>query len=427
MKKLFSFLFITCSFVMASAQEMVKLKTIHTDYGRIQGQNIKTIGALDNAVINYDTLPEFVLMPTQVNVSNDTFPVNCTLQQCYEIYFYTSTDSIIFSVGQKSAMNKLMETILPGDTCHLSMLNINIPSIKSHIESNGIEWKNIMYWKLITGFCYSDKEGSYPAKIFYAASDTCTFQVVSGGNAAQNAVKLKTIHTAYGLINGSSFHEIGALDGATIHSDSIPMLATHMHIVNTGNETFKGSDQFRQTIIFYAYSDNDELLIDPDYNESNTYPFVNNLLPGDTAVYGTMGFRFSDIRTAIGEKIWNRISYWKIITGINYTSVDGKIPDSVFFAGADTCTFRIVTGNGVTEFEKIQCRTFPNPATERLHVECNRDIQSLTLYNVTGLQVLRTYPRNSKAQISVSDLPHGMYLLQVQTKDGSSVRKIIVE
>lgn len=427
MKNLFSFLFITCFLTMTSAQEMVKLKTIHTDYGRIQGQNIKKIGTLDNAILNYDTLPEIVLIPTQVNISKDTFPFNCTLQQCYELYFYTLNDSILFSVGQKSAMNKLMETILPGDTCHLSMLNINIPSIKSYLENNGIEWKDITYWKLISGFCYSDREGNYPANKFYAGSDTCLFQVVSGGNAAQNAVKLKTIHTTYGLLNGSSFHELGALDGAAIQPDSVPMLATRIYIVNTGNNIFKGSDQFRQTIIFYAYSSNDELLISPDYNESNTYPFVNNLLPGDTAAYGTMGFRFSDIRAAIGEKVWNQISYWKIITGISYTSVDGKIPDSVFFAGADTCTFRIITGNGVTEFDKIQCQTFPNPATAQLNVECSKEIQAISLYNTTGMRVYHTSPRSSKAQISVSDLPHGIYLLHVQTKDGDSVRKVVVE
>ena len=414
-----------------SAQDAVKLKTVRTDYGYIRGQSIKNMGLLDAATINPYALPNVVLLPVQVNLSNDTFPAGCALQQNYEVYFYSSDDKIIFSLGQNSQKNKLMEAIMPGDTCHLSMLSMDMFSIKAYLESNSVKWEDIAYWKLITGFRYSDKEGDYPAKKYYAGADTVVFRVLTDGSAAQQAVKLKTVRTEYGVHKNSTFNAIGNLDGAVINPDSVPTLFTHMYIVNTSNDTFKGTDKFRQVMIFYAYSEKDELLIEPDIEESNTYPFVGDLLPGDTTQYGTMGFIFSEMRKYFGEEIWNQISYWKIVTGISYTSVDGTYPDEVLFAGADTCTFRISTSGvsvvSVTD-DETGCEVFPNPATSQIRLRvAHGTLQSLRVFNAVGQEVLRQGLEGNEQTINISTLANGIYFLQIRTGHGTVMRKIVVE
>ena len=413
-----------------SAQNDLTMKTIHTDYGRLKGQTIQNCGSLHNAVIHPDTMQEFILLTTQVNKSQDTFS-NCSFQQYYEVYFFSKEDSMLFSLATNSGMNKVMETILPGDTCHISMMSVSIPSIKSYLETYGVDWSKIHHWKLIIGFWYSDKEGEYSAKKLYANADTCIFQVVNSPFTAQHAVKLKTIRTEYGLFKGSSLDIIGALDGAVINPDSVPMLATRMHIVNTGNTTFLSTDKFRQTIIFYAYSENGQLLIDPDINESNTYQFMNDVSHGDTVSYGTMAFYFSDIRTAVGEQTWKKISYWKIVSGISYTSVDGTYPDSVFYASADTCTFRISTsGVGVASVtdDETGCEVFPNPATNQIRLrDAQGTLQSLRVFNAVGQEVLRQKLAGSEQIVNISTLAKGVYFLKIGTDRTTVIRKIVVE
>ena len=428
MKKLSLFLCLTGLCAALSAQNDLTMKTIHTDYGRLKGQTIQNCGSLHNAVIHPDTMQEFILLTTQVNKSQDTFS-NCSFQQYYEVYFFSKEDSMLFSLATNSGMNKVMETILPGDTCHISMMSVSIPSIKSNLETYGVDWSKIHHWKLIIGFWYSDKEGEYSAKKLYANADTCIFQVVNSPFTAQHAVKLKTIRTEYGLFKGSSLDIIGALDGAVINPDSVPMLATRMHIVNTGNTTFLSTDKFRQTIIFYAYSENGQMLIDPDINESNTYQFMNDVSHGDTVSYGTMAFYFSDIRTAVGEQTWKKISYWKIVSGISYTSVDGTYPDSVFYASADTCTFRIVSNTGIRPVEKgtmVQCH--PNPVRDRLTIRCEKEaIQGVTLFNALGETVRILPPCGTETVLQTTGLPRGLYLLKVETATGTAIRKIAIQ
>ncbi len=247
---------------------------------------------------------------------------------------------------------------------------------------------------------------------------------------AQDAVKLKTVRTEYGVFIDSKFNSIGNLDGAVINPDSVSILVTQMYIVNTSNDTFKGTDKFMQVMIFHPYSASGELLTEPDYNESNSYPFVNDLLPGDTTCFGTMVFRFSDIRYAVGESTWKQISYWKIITGISYTSVDGIYSDTVFFASADTCTFRITaSGVGVADVtgNVAGCEVFPNPASEQLNVTCEEPMQSIALFNTAGQRVRQMESCGSEAQIPLSGLHRGLYLMKVHTANGSAVRKVVVE
>ena len=179
MKKLSLFLCLTGLCAALSAQTDLTMKTIHTDYGRLKGQTIQNCGSLHNAVFHPDTMQEFILLTTQVNKSQDTFS-NCSFQQYYEVYFFSKEDSMLFSLATNSGMNKVMETILPGDTCHISMMSVSIPSIKSYLETYGVDWSKIHHWKLIIGFCYSDKEREYSAKNLYANADTCTFRIVSG-------------------------------------------------------------------------------------------------------------------------------------------------------------------------------------------------------------------------------------------------------
>ncbi|MCR5190958.1 MAG: T9SS type A sorting domain-containing protein, partial [Bacteroidales bacterium] len=70
---------------------------------------------------------------------------------------------------------------------------------------------------------------------------------------------------------------------------------------------------------------------------------------------------------------------------------------------------------------------FPNPASEQLNITCGEEMRSIALFNTAGQRVRQMEPCGSEVQIPLSGLPRGLYLLRVQTANGSAVRKVVVE
>ncbi len=65
----------------------------------------------------------------------------------------------------------------------------------------------------------------------------------------------------------------------------------------------------------------------------------------------------------------------------------------------------------------------PNPATDKLTVNVTERILQLSIYTLTGKQI-KTY-RDIDNTIDISELPDGIYLLQLQTETGITYRKFI--
>jgi hypothetical protein len=71
---------------------------------------------------------------------------------------------------------------------------------------------------------------------------------------------------------------------------------------------------------------------------------------------------------------------------------------------------------------------FPQPADEFISVKTTADIHSLTLLTLQGKEVKRVYTQGLQNDISVSELPAGIYVLQAESSSGKfySARKVVV-
>jgi hypothetical protein len=82
----------------------------------------------------------------------------------------------------------------------------------------------------------------------------------------------------------------------------------------------------------------------------------------------------------------------------------------------------IVKQNGIIEPSSenlpIKVLAYPNPTKERLFVESESPMQSISVYNLLG-QKVKSYilDGSKKYDFSVSDLPSGTYILSVQTNN----------
>ncbi len=78
-----------------------------------------------------------------------------------------------------------------------------------------------------------------------------------------------------------------------------------------------------------------------------------------------------------------------------------------------------INENGEKEFVVV----YPNPATDMLNINSNGDVTNVRLINTIGQVVFD----NVTNQINVSELESGVYFIQIDTKNGSTTQKILIQ
>jgi hypothetical protein len=70
----------------------------------------------------------------------------------------------------------------------------------------------------------------------------------------------------------------------------------------------------------------------------------------------------------------------------------------------------------------------PNPATNKLTIQISNTLSQITISNMMGQVVYEDEYHTAKAEVNISDLPPGMYMLAVVDDEGNkTVRKIVKE
>ncbi|MCT4629582.1 T9SS type A sorting domain-containing protein [Winogradskyella sp.] len=100
--------------------------------------------------------------------------------------------------------------------------------------------------------------------------------------------------------------------------------------------------------------------------------------------------------------------------------------DRIFNTTIDLGVYEYNSTLGIDEISNIEdwLLVYPNPVSETLHIKTfGQDLKRLALYSVNGQIVLaQNEVQNS---VDVSNLPSGVYFLQIETAQGSTTKKII--
>ena len=215
------------------------------------------------------------------------------------------------------------------------------------------------------------------------------------------------------VVNGFAYYD---LDGLTIRtSDSVPQnyLAIGVLLINKGDKKFAKKDTVVYNMILIGNGDT--------IRSNNIYHQMTfDWMPGDTIglLDDSCFFRLYKLKKGT----------YKVYASVIYTSRDGYFCDSIVELSSKTVTFYVDTKAAVQQVaQETSLNVFPNPASEQLNVTCEEPMQSLALFNTAGQRVRQMEPCGSEVQIPLSSLPRGLYLLRVQTANGSAVRKVVVE
>ncbi len=72
--------------------------------------------------------------------------------------------------------------------------------------------------------------------------------------------------------------------------------------------------------------------------------------------------------------------------------------------------------------EKAKVLVYPNPVVDVIHID-DKNLKSVILYSMDGKKLLET--KNN--EMTVSQLPKGVYILRIVTADNSIVSKKIIK
>lgn len=143
---------------------------------------------------------------------------------------------------------------------------------------------------------------------------------------------------------------------------------------------------------------------------------------GDSARWrGVLRPFHADLSMYVGQSIY--------IAFVHYTIDDNLFSiDDIFLEGTGSV--------GITDYENtFGMSVYPNPATDVLNINYNMTEPSQLLLNIYSMdgQLVRSedkgtaQPGQGTMQTDISDLAAGVYFVQLQTENGVTTKKIIVE
>jgi hypothetical protein len=122
------------------------------------------------------------------------------------------------------------------------------------------------------------------------------------------------------------------------------------------------------------------------------------------------------------------------VTNADVTMVNGKIFVVWQDYNSGTVKYRMgtfATTTGISESrDALSFRIYPNPATSHLNIQLPQELQAqdlkLTLTSVLGKEVLSQKLDPSQTDISLKELPAGVYFIRVDSGNRSSTQKIVI-
>jgi len=148
---------------------------------------------------------------------------------------------------------------------------------------------------------------------------------------------------------------------------------------------------------------------------NNTYPVLAQTLCGEES--GDGGIPFDPASELNINDSFTSTDASGALTFV-FTS-DGSVQETGWLADVTCATLTI------DEFTSTQFNYYPNPTTGLLHINAKQNIDSVTVVNMLGQEVLSLNPKSMEATIDFSNLSEGTYFLRSSVNGNMITHKII--
>lgn len=115
---------------------------------------------------------------------------------------------------------------------------------------------------------------------------------------------------------------------------------------------------------------------------------------------------------------------------VNFKSINGVLQDSIVikFDNINISATNTVPTVSVNTFISEKFNLYPNPVTDIITVTNSENIgiSEVVVYDTTGKQIkTKRYNNENNVQLNLADIAAGVYLLHIQTKERTVVKKVI--
>lgn len=114
---------------------------------------------------------------------------------------------------------------------------------------------------------------------------------------------------------------------------------------------------------------------------------------------------------------------------IRITYAQAPLPCGIDTYGeVEDYTIHLIAASGINDLnQEVAVNLFPNPVKEQLNVVCGATINTLRITNMYGALISSYDVQAKQTTINTSNLSSGMYYISLDTDQGTSVQKFIVE
>ncbi|RMB58604.1 choice-of-anchor B family protein [Dokdonia sinensis] len=200
-----------------------------------------------------------------------------------------------------------------------------------------------------------------------------------------------------------------------------------------GDETDELLFGFATRTIIFDFNDLDNPELHFEFEGNNTSTDHNGYVVGDKYYLASYraGMRVFDI-SDIGNESMTEIGYFDTFPPNDAVGTSALWNVYPFFRSGNI----VLSGDsGFTlvrdpDFLGIEDETltadlsvYPNPATTLVNLQFNKPLGSVSIYNILGQEVLQVSSQENKLQLNTSDLPSGVYFVQV----GALTQRLIIK
>ena len=82
---------------------------------------------------------------------------------------------------------------------------------------------------------------------------------------------------------------------------------------------------------------------------------------------------------------------------------------------------------GTSNFDAAQISMYPNPATTNFTIQAKQEMETVSVYNLLGQEVISKFPNSKEAAIDVSSLQVGIYIIRTSINGNVSASRFIKE
>jgi len=173
------------------------------------------------------------------------------------------------------------------------------------------------------------------------------------------------------------------------------------------------------------YADGSDTHTESDYITANEVPELSFNVTDESAAGASDGEISMSITGGESPYIinWSNNAHTETIIGLSAGTYSVAVIDANGCAAVGNATVEVDTDIAGAIADEI--KIYPNPVNDELHIISNSEIQTISVFDITGKLIIKKAPTCKQIEISLSEIQSGVYFVEIECNKQTVIRKIV--